>query len=62
VVRAAVLKRDEERCVYCGLPAITVDHVIPRSRGGSDDEDNLVACCSECNGGKGDKTPSEIGG
>ena len=47
------------RCVYCGGPAQHLDHVIPRSRGGSDDDDNLVLSCAGCNHSKRDKTPGE---
>jgi hypothetical protein len=41
------------RCVYCGEPADVLDHVVPRSRGGTDDPENLVAACNGCNGDKG---------
>jgi 5-methylcytosine-specific restriction endonuclease McrA len=41
--------------------ASTIDHVVPRSRGGQDAWDNLVACCLKCNNIKGDRTPAEIG-
>lgn len=58
--RAAVLKRDHHRCFYCGRPATTVDHLLPVVRGGSDQEHNLVAACTDCNGSKGDKTPAEF--
>jgi len=68
---AALKKRDCDRCRYCGVevdwkdrrgPAGgTYDHVRPISRGGSDDEPNLVVCCRRCNSGKGDRTPSEAG-
>jgi 5-methylcytosine-specific restriction endonuclease McrA len=60
-VRDEVLKRDHERCFYCGEPATTVDHLRPVSRGGTDDKSNLVAACSDCNGSKGDRTPAEFG-
>jgi 5-methylcytosine-specific restriction endonuclease McrA len=60
-VRTAVLKRDQHRCFYCGERATTVDHLRPVSRGGTDHESNLVACCSDCNAAKGDKTPAEFG-
>lgn len=46
-------------CVYCGAPATTHDHVIPRTRGGSDSEENLVLACQPCNGSKADRTPTE---
>src|SRR3989304_2272257 len=48
-VRAAVLERDNYRCRYCGASAEVLDHVIPYSKGGSNQADNLVACCSGCN-------------
>lgn len=46
-------------CHYCGFVASEVDHVIPRSRGGSDTPENLVAACRECNAEKSDLTPDE---
>jgi len=61
VSRRGVLRRDANRCAYCLRAASTVDHVLPRSRGGKDDWDNLVACCVQCNNSKGDKTPGEMG-
>lgn len=57
--RSGVLRRDRYTCVYCGGRADTVDHVLPRSRGGSDHWLNLVAACQACNGRKGDRTPAE---
>lgn len=59
--RAGVLKRDGFVCAYCGGHADTVDHVLPRSRGGGDSWFNLVAACRPCNGRKGDSTPQEVG-
>ena len=57
--------RDRSTCQFCGcvLPAteLTLDHVIPRSRGGHTDWDNLVACCHPCNNRKGGRTPEEAG-
>jgi hypothetical protein len=52
-----VMMLDSFTCVYCGLqdPELTIDHVIPRSEGGSDIIQNLVACCGLCNGKKGSK-------
>jgi 5-methylcytosine-specific restriction endonuclease McrA len=61
VSRRGVLRRDEHRCCYCGKSANTIDHVLPRSRGGRDTWDNLVACCLRCNNVKGDHTPGEMG-
>ncbi len=61
VSRRGVLRRDGHRCAYCGGAAATVDHVMPRSRGGADTWLNLVACCLRCNGVKGDRTPAEMG-
>jgi 5-methylcytosine-specific restriction endonuclease McrA len=57
--RDAVLRRDGHSCVYCGGRADTVDHVLPRCRGGGDTWFNLVAACQPCNGIKGDRTPEE---
>ncbi len=59
VTRDGVLRRDRHTCVYCGGRADTVDHVLPRCRGGGDTWFNLVAACQACNGLKGDRTPSE---
>lgn len=61
VSRRGVLRRDGQRCAYCGAGASTVDHVIPRSRGGGDTWENLVAACLRCNNIKGDRTPQEMG-
>ena len=61
VSRRGVLRRDGHRCSYCAGHASTVDHVVPRSRGGTDAWENLVACCVRCNNAKGDRTPEEKG-
>ena len=61
VSRRGVLRRDGQRCGYCGVSASTIDHVQPRSRGGKDTWENLVACCLRCNNVKGDRTPQEMG-
>ncbi|MEZ3161676.1 HNH endonuclease [Microbacterium sp. BWT-B31] len=61
VTRRGVLRRDSHRCAYCAKAAATIDHVLPRSRGGADSWENLVACCLRCNNLKGDRTPGEIG-
>jgi 5-methylcytosine-specific restriction endonuclease McrA len=61
VSRRGVLRRDAQRCAYCGGSANTIDHVLPRSRGGQDSWENLVACCLRCNNVKGNHTPAEMG-
>ncbi|EXG80686.1 HNH endonuclease [Cryptosporangium arvum] len=57
--RPGVLVRDRRCCAYCGRPASTVDHVLPRSRGGANSWANTVAACGPCNHRKGDRTPAE---
>ena len=59
--RRGVLRRDNHECAYCGKAAATVDHVIPRSRGGDDSWENMVACCLRCNNTKGDRTLAQLG-
>lgn len=61
LTRAALMHRDEFCCAYCGSKADTVDHVVPRSRGGDHSWENCVACCSTCNHRKGDKLLAELG-
>ena len=61
VTREGVLRRDRHICAYCAGHADTVDHVLPRCRGGGDTWFNLVAACQLCNGRKGDRTPQEAG-
>jgi 5-methylcytosine-specific restriction endonuclease McrA len=61
VSRRGVLRRDSHKCAYCGKAASTIDHVQPRSRGGRDTWENLVACCLRCNNIKSDRTPLEMG-
>lgn len=61
MTRAALMHRDRFRCAYCGDKAETVDHVIPRSRGGGHSWENCVACCAPCNHRKADKLLSELG-
>jgi len=62
--RKNILLRDRNTCQYCGvvLPAseLTLDHVIPRSRGGNSSWENLVACCHSCNHRKGNRLLHEI--
>ena len=60
LTRRNVLRRDRHRCVYCGAAErLTIDHVMPRSRGGADSWENLVAACTPCNNRKGNRTPEE---
>ena len=61
--RKNIVKRDGHQCQYCGTTEgqITVDHIIPRDRGGQDTWDNLVCACMRCNTKKGNRTPREAG-
>ncbi|HZS03855.1 MAG TPA: HNH endonuclease [Blastocatellia bacterium] len=63
VSRLRILIRDKHRCQYCGRRGtqfdLTLDHIIPRSRGGQSVPENLCASCKECNQRKGDRTPDE---
>lgn len=59
--RKDILDRDRYTCGYCGKHGDTIDHIFPRSRGGKDTWENLVACCKKCNGLKSDRTPEEAG-
>ena len=56
-----ILKRDESMCAYCGRKADTVDHVIPKTKGGNESDENLVACCKRCNMKKGNRTLKDAG-
>jgi hypothetical protein len=60
--RANILLRDEETCQYCGKRTrdLTIDHIIPRSRGGKGTWENLVASCKHCNGKKGNLLLKEV--
>jgi 5-methylcytosine-specific restriction endonuclease McrA len=59
--RKNILRRDGHRCLYCGRGDVplTVDHVLPLSRGGEETWENLVSACVKCNNKKGDRTPEE---
>lgn len=59
--RRAVFARDDHQCQYCGAVADSIDHVLPRSRGGQHVWENLVAACRPCNLTKRDRTPEEAG-
>ena len=62
ITRRAVLARDSWTCQYCGSTksGLTVDHVIPRCRGGKSVWENIVAACATCNRRKGNRLPREI--
>ena len=61
--RTRILARDRYRCQYCGARGtdfdLTIDHIIPRSRGGRTVPENLCGACFTCNQRKGDRTPEE---
>ena len=61
--RRGVLMRDRETCMYCGAQPgrsnLTVDHILPRSRGGQTTWENVVTACRDCNHRKGGRTPEE---
>lgn len=60
--RKNVIKRDGNTCQYCGSTQdLTIDHIVPRSRGGKDTWENLVTACNHCNHKKGNRTPREAG-
>jgi hypothetical protein len=61
--RKNILRRDNHSCQYCSCKLdsenATIDHVLPRSKGGTHKWENVVACCLKCNRKKGDRTPQE---
>jgi 5-methylcytosine-specific restriction endonuclease McrA len=72
--RKGVLVRDNYMCVYCGIQLgemqkgkvitkseLTIDHIVPKSRGGKDTWTNTACACASCNHKKGDKMPNEVG-
>jgi 5-methylcytosine-specific restriction endonuclease McrA len=61
LTRRAVFARDGWVCQYCGSPAENVDHVLPRSRGGTHSWDNVVAACRRCNSRKENRFVDEVG-
>jgi 5-methylcytosine-specific restriction endonuclease McrA len=63
ITRRAIFARDGWTCQYCGTArgTLTVDHVIPRSKGGTSGWDNIVTCCAPCNRRKGDHLPKSVG-
>ena len=62
LTRRNVIKRDDSMCQYCGSKSksITIDHIIPKDKGGKDSWDNLVAACKKCNIYKGNYLLHEI--
>ena len=61
ITRRAVFARDGWTCQYCGArSSLTVDHVIPRSKGGDSSWENIVASCAPCNRRKGDRLPHQV--
>lgn len=61
MTRSGVLRRDGRRCAYCAKRADTIDHVVPRSRGGTHTWENCVAACRACNSRKADRLLEELG-
>ncbi|MFC3417614.1 HNH endonuclease [Algoriphagus hitonicola] len=60
--RNNLFRRDNGECQYCGSRRhLTIDHVVPRSKGGKTSWTNLVTACNRCNVNKGDKTPEQAG-
>ena len=60
--RHNVMRRDHFQCQYCGSTKhLTIDHLLPRSRGGQSNWLNLVTACTRCNSLKGNRTPGEAG-
>ncbi len=61
LTRRNVLQRDNHQCQYCGIKSekLSIDHVIPRSRGGGDTWENVTTACLKCNIKKGNRTPKE---
>ena len=58
-----ILKRDNHQCQYCGRKdgKLTVDHIVPRTNGGTGTWENLVCACVSCNSKKGERRPDEVG-
>ncbi|MTI89689.1 MAG: HNH endonuclease [Balneolaceae bacterium] len=58
--RRNVMRRDNFTCMYCGKKSdLTIDHIMPKSRGGADSWENLTTACDKCNVKKGNMTPDE---
>lgn len=61
LTRRAVFARDGGRCQYCSAPATSLDHVVPRSRGGQHVWENVVSACGRCNHLKADRAIADLG-
>lgn len=62
LTRNNIYRRDGHMCMYCDSKNnLTLDHVIPKCKGGGNTWDNLVTCCKKCNAKKDDKTLKEVG-
>jgi len=61
LTRKNILRRDAYKCAYCGRSdlQLTIDHIVPKARGGDDSWENLISACTRCNNRKGDRTPEE---
>jgi 5-methylcytosine-specific restriction endonuclease McrA len=60
--KAAIYRRDNNTCQYCGSTrSLTIDHLIPKCRGGEDSWTNLTLACAVCNTRKGSRTPEQVG-
>lgn len=59
--RRAIMFRDNSTCQYCGGHATTIEHIVPRSKGGGHTWDNVIACCEACNFKKADKFLEQLG-
>ena len=65
LTRRNLLRRDGHQCQYCGtglgMDSVTIDHVVPTSKGGENKWQNVVACCQPCNARKGNRSMTEVG-
>jgi 5-methylcytosine-specific restriction endonuclease McrA len=63
LTRKNIYLRDNYTCQYCGQPggSLTIDHIVPKSRGGRETWDNMVVCCARCNNRKGDQSLEAVG-
>lgn len=63
--RQSIIQRDDNKCIYCGksfsTKDLTIDHIVPKSRGGTNNYDNLASCCKRCNFKKSNFLLSELG-